>query len=296
MGFLRGILPAVGTAVGAYFGGPWGAAAGSAIGSALSGNKGDTNGGYDNTPVTAADQTVTTEASGMSGGTWGAIGQLGGGLLNYLGQSGANKANTAQAANQMAFQREMSNTSYQRGMADMKAAGLNPMLAYQQGGATTPSGAQAAIVNPNIGAGQAVAQAPQAAAALANTGADTDLKDATASATRSNTALNTVRKLQIIQDTETSAANAQQLQKAIDQMIANIGLTEQQTKRLHGTSPYDILYAKESAREKAGQAETAEYEAKNPWVRQIGSLIGSAKGIADIFGRDSYKVPQHRRP
>lgn len=74
-------------------------------------------------------------------------GPLIGGAFSLLGGWQQNQANSAMAQRQMDFQEEMSNTSYQRAMADMRAAGLNPILAYAQGGASTPGGASASMVD-----------------------------------------------------------------------------------------------------------------------------------------------------
>ena len=90
-----------------------------------------------------------------------------GAIIGGVGAFAKGLASYKSAQKQMKFQREMSNTAYQRQMADLRAAGINPMLAAKLGGASTPGGASYSI--PNIGeaavqgySGAATAQQTQA--------------------------------------------------------------------------------------------------------------------------------------
>lgn len=98
---------------------------------------------------------------------------IGGALSSAVGanetrqaQVATNAQNVQLSQEQMAFQERMSDTAYQRATADMKAAGLNPMLAYSQGGASSPPGSLAQVQNPVATASSSAMQAAQTANAL----------------------------------------------------------------------------------------------------------------------------------
>jgi len=97
-------------------------------------------------------------------GAWAAIGQaaanIGG---SFLSQEWARR----NARNQRDWEHEMSANAYQRTMADMKKAGLNPMLAYSQGANKWGAGAAAQTPKP------APISAVQAATAVKQTQAST---------------------------------------------------------------------------------------------------------------------------
>lgn len=149
------------------------------------------------------------------------IGGLVSGGLGLIGQLSANSSNQSSSNNQMGFQASQSGSQYQRAVADMKAAGINPMLASQVGGNAAASGSSASFGNAGTAATNSGLQGAMLAANLKQVKANT-------AAAASQAALNTTTADKVKQDTQTSAAmaNMYSTQSALNSVTYNRVLTE----------------------------------------------------------------------
>lgn len=90
---------------------------------------------------------IVGSIAGLAGGPVGSA--IGGAIGHNIDQREAiqqqNDANTLAAQTQMNFQKYMSNTSHQREVQDLQAAGLNPVLSAGGSGSSTPTGAAPAL-------------------------------------------------------------------------------------------------------------------------------------------------------
>lgn len=216
------------------------------------------------------------EAMGGGGGLGGvgsAMGDMvtGGAISNAKAVSDTNSMQMQLANQQMAFQEKMSSTAYQRAMNDMKTAGLNPMLAFQQGGASTPSGAMANLTAPRPG---------DVGAGLMNTAKSIATQVPEIQNTMSQTKLNQANAQVADVSAAKLTANAQESKQNAELLAQRLETEKANTKSANVTAAAKQAALPAMKTSSEIDAKTAKWDT---WIRKAKEALGTASSAKSLF-------------
>lgn len=224
---------------------------------------------------------------------WGAVIGAGAGILGTAMQNSANRGEAAKNRN---FQKKMYRHRYQYTVEDMRKAGLNPALAYEQGGGSAPSGSSARMEDVGESAlsgatrGVATALEMQAVkATIEKTKAETNLTNAQKNQLENESASRTEwwrnRPAGLGSEIELRQSQMRQnqlvveyLEKTMGDRVAIAGLSRQEVEAMLRQMALDFELAGLQRAPLEAQAEFAE-----TWYgKNVAPFVGSAQGISGI--------------
>lgn len=211
---------------------------------------------------------------GKLGGVFGLAGSLFGSSSAKSAQEAANRTNILLQQKQLDWEERMANTSWQRGVTDMKAAGLNPMLAVSQGGATTPN-VSAAQVIPEDAWGRGMQSAGQMAMALGQNLANIEL---TRAQTQKTLAEAETARSYSAKSGELAHYQVEKVRKEIEEVISRFQLNDEQRKQIMDMLP--VLIESERKRQQLATSQSAQAQRE---TELKGYEIPSAKAEAEVW-------------